>query len=53
MIQTLAPTNGGIPVAADACMMCVGTAARWTCYYTRPATLCGYHFQEWAAEKAD
>lgn len=53
MIQTLAPRDGGIPIAADACMMCVAETSRWGWYYARPRTLCSVHFREWADEKAD
>jgi hypothetical protein len=51
MINTLAPRDGGAPIAPNACMVCVGEAAKWSSFYCRPSTLCGTHFQWWAEEK--
>jgi len=51
MLTISAPANGGAPIAPDACMICVAEAASWTMCYSRPATLCGTHYLEWAAEK--
>lgn len=51
MLTMAPPMNGGAPIAPDACMICVASAAGWSMCYSRPSTLCPTHYFEWAAEK--